>query len=161
MTGSGTATARLGAMGDQSAQCGKEFCGTDSCQRVRVATLGDENLCCDHFLSRCYELLERFDATSGVTESAALSQKDKELVEECSRRALEVSLTIEGLSNLQRARLLDILLWASDITAADAQSRGESSSGLSFVTKHKETAGNKPAEAEREKASGWRSYPSQ
>ena len=96
-----------------------------------------------------------------MTESAALSQKDKRLVEECSRRALEVSLATEGLSNLQRARLLDILLWASDITAADAQSRDKPSSSRSFVTKRKETARNKPAEAEREKASGWRSCPSQ
>ena len=36
-------------------------------------------------------------------------------IEECSQRALEVSLHYENLTNLERARLLDILLWASEL----------------------------------------------
>jgi len=36
-------------------------------------------------------------------------------IEECSQKALEVSLQYENLSNLERARLLDILLWASEL----------------------------------------------
>jgi len=36
-------------------------------------------------------------------------------VEECSRKALDVSLQSENLSNLQRGRLLDILLWAGEL----------------------------------------------
>jgi hypothetical protein len=53
-----------------------------------------------------------------VTEGVrSLNQDAKELVEECSRRAMKVSLGTHGLDNLQRARLLDILLWASDISS--------------------------------------------
>ncbi len=36
-------------------------------------------------------------------------------IEECSQKALEISLHYENLTNLERARLLDILLWASEL----------------------------------------------
>jgi hypothetical protein len=36
-------------------------------------------------------------------------------VEECSHKALEVSFRCESLTNLQRGRLLDILLWAGEL----------------------------------------------
>lgn len=36
-------------------------------------------------------------------------------VEECSHKALEASFRCECLTNLQRARLLDILLWAGEL----------------------------------------------
>jgi hypothetical protein len=36
-------------------------------------------------------------------------------IEECSRKALDVSLQSENLTNLQRGRLLDILLWAGEL----------------------------------------------
>lgn len=117
MMGRGTATARLGIMGEQRALSVQQFCGADSCQGLRVVTLGDENLCCDHFLSRCYDFFERIDGKSGMSAAHPLAAKTKELVEDYSRRALEVSLGAAGLSNLQRARLLDILLWASDLCA--------------------------------------------
>ena len=36
-------------------------------------------------------------------------------IEECSRKALDISLHSENLTNLQRGRLLDILLWAGEL----------------------------------------------
>lgn len=39
----------------------------------------------------------------------------KTQIDECAQRVLEVSLGTPNLSNTQRARLLDILLWTSDI----------------------------------------------
>jgi len=36
-------------------------------------------------------------------------------IEDCSQKALEVCLQSENLTNLERARLLDILLWASEL----------------------------------------------
>jgi hypothetical protein len=36
-------------------------------------------------------------------------------IEECSRKALDISLQNEDLTNLQRGRLLDILLWAGEL----------------------------------------------
>jgi hypothetical protein len=39
----------------------------------------------------------------------------REFIEECSRKALNVALHSESLNNLQRGRLLDILLWAGEL----------------------------------------------
>jgi hypothetical protein len=36
-------------------------------------------------------------------------------IEECSRRTLDVALHCEDIDNLQRGRLLDILLWAGEL----------------------------------------------
>jgi hypothetical protein len=36
-------------------------------------------------------------------------------IEECSRKALDISLHSKTLSNLERGRLLDILLWAGEL----------------------------------------------
>jgi hypothetical protein len=40
------------------------------------------------------------------------------IANECARRALEVSLRAQSLNNLDRARLLDILLWSGDIVSS-------------------------------------------
>ena len=147
MMARGTATARLGIMGDQHALRTEQFCGADSCQGLRVVTLGDENLCCDHFLSRCYAFFERIDPQSVMNAGASpVSKKSREQVEYYSRRALEVSLGTVGLNNLQRARLLDILLWAGDI-AAGGDSRAGSPFGLSHAP-GKTNAGSLSSESE-------------
>lgn len=149
MMGRGIAVARLDIMGDQHALRTEQFCGADSCQGLRVVTLGDENLCCDHFLSRCYAFLERIDPQSAINgSSSTISNKSREQVEYYSRRALEVSLGTLGLSNLQRARLLDILLWASDI-AAGGDSRAGSPFGLSHAP-GKANAGSPSSETEQD-----------
>jgi hypothetical protein len=36
-------------------------------------------------------------------------------IEECSRKALDISLHSTELTNLDRGRLLDILLWAGEL----------------------------------------------
>lgn len=150
MMGRGTATARLESMGDQRALSIEQFCGVDSCQGLRVVTLGDEHLCCDHFLSRCYDFLGRIDPQSGVNGAAnPLSKQSRELVECYSRRALEVSLGAGELNNLQRARLLDILLWASDVCAG-GDSRAGSPWGLS-PAQQRTGSGASAAENERHK----------
>ena len=117
-------------MGEQGALSVEQFCGAAACEGLRVTTLGTENLCCDHFVGRCYALLERIDPDSSLREaSGVLSQEIRQTVEECSRRVLELSLGEHELTNLQRARLLDILLWASDISSG-ANSRLENPWGL-------------------------------
>lgn len=70
----------------------------------------------DHFLLRCYEKLADVEPrgrkfSPGVADVGAM----REFIEECSLRALEVSLHPERLSNLQRARVLDILIWAGEL----------------------------------------------
>jgi hypothetical protein len=70
----------------------------------------------NHFLVRCYEWLDRIDPRGrGFSNETLEVASMRAFIEECSRKALDVSLRSENLSNLQRGRLLDILLWAAEL----------------------------------------------
>jgi hypothetical protein len=45
-------------------------------------------------------------------------------LDECAQRALEISLSEIEMNNLDRARLLDILLWSGDVTSMLRRKRG-------------------------------------
>jgi len=95
-------------------------CMVNYCADAAVTSFGQQDLCLNHFVSRCYDGLERLDprgrqSGGSHAERTAL----KAFVEECSRRALEVSLSCQNMDNLQRGRLLDILLWAGEIIPAE------------------------------------------
>jgi hypothetical protein len=91
-------------------------CSRDCCQDAVVASLAQQHLCLEHFLSDCYRHLERVDMRGRGLEFAAIDlAPTKAFVEECSRQALDVSLRCPKINNLQRGRLLDILLWAGDL----------------------------------------------
>lgn len=91
-------------------------CSLDSCPNPVVICYSQQEFCLHHFLSRCYDDLNRFDVRANGSEvSHSGPPALKAFVEECSRCALEVSLQCQNLDNLQRGRLLDILLWASEL----------------------------------------------
>jgi hypothetical protein len=81
-----------------------------------VAALGSEAFCLDHFCTRCYEILDGIDRLRESDESAC-SGKQQFLADECARRALDICMSGRTLSNLERARLLDILLWCGDVVS--------------------------------------------
>ena len=98
---------------------GKRNCSVNSCSDAAVASLVQQDLCLNHFLCRCYETLERLEPIGARVEyHPADLESRKAFVEECSREALRVGLHGEDLCNLQRGRLLDILLWAGDLFVA-------------------------------------------
>src|SRR5229473_6377007 len=100
----------LGAM---DTMLGKRNCSAGSCGSAASTTLDHQALCLNHFLLRCYERLEGLDPRGrkfGADPVDVISKRA--FIDECSRKALDVSLQSEDLSNLQRGRLLDILLWA-------------------------------------------------
>jgi hypothetical protein len=87
-----------------------------SCASAAVTSLDHQDLCLNHFLERCYERLESLDPRgrrfcAEPLDAAAM----RAFIEECSRKALDVSLHSKSLSNLERGRLLDILLWAGEL----------------------------------------------
>jgi len=87
-----------------------------SCGRAAITTLDRQAFCLNHFLLRCYEKLEGFDPRGRKFSAAPVDLVAmRAFIEECSRKALDVSLQSENLSNLQRGRLLDILLWAGEL----------------------------------------------
>jgi len=96
--------------------CADRRCCVDRCPSAAAAFLAKQALCVSHFVRRCYEQLERLDPRKGrrTPNEIELPQMRNEL-EECSEQTLRVCLSGKTLTNLERGRLLDILLWASEL----------------------------------------------
>lgn len=92
------------------------ICAVDFCEGLAVGTLAQQDFCVDHFIELCYENLQRIDPRGQRGARLTLELPVlRAFIEECSRRALEVAMHCETLDNLQRGRLLDILLWAGEL----------------------------------------------
>jgi len=95
---------------------GKRKCQMGSCGSAAVTTLDHQAFCLNHFLLRCYAELEGLDPRGRQSSSETVDLVSmRAFIEECSRRALDISLQSKNLTNLQRGRLLDILLWAGEL----------------------------------------------
>ncbi|GAC1630070.1 MAG: hypothetical protein NVS9B14_00190 [Candidatus Acidiferrum sp.] len=102
-----------GDLGEQRAMHLHKPCRYAACVEHGIASVGDEDLCCDHFVLRSYEFLEQIDAERAKHNGEFfVTAGVKDSVNSCLQGALEVSLRSESLNNLQKARLLDIMLWA-------------------------------------------------
>jgi len=96
-----------------------ESCHGSDCSRPVVVTFRAEALCLDHFCTRCYEFLDGIDGRQQLNQAAPGSAVEHVLIaDECARRALDICMSATILNNLERARLLDILLWCGDISNA-------------------------------------------
>ena|SRR5208283_3003857 len=108
-------------------------CSVGSCETQAIVVLGQKPLCLNHFILRCYEWLDDLDPMirSRICAAPELARVQA-LVEECSNRTLLVSLRCEQLSNLDRSRLLDILLLSSDLLFILRLPRSEPETRLTF-----------------------------
>jgi hypothetical protein len=91
-------------------------CTTDTCGETGVVVLAGEPLCLGHFLQGCYQRLERFDpVVRGKRRNSAGTEGAPNVLEDLVKQVLIVCLQRENLSNRDRSRLLDILLWAGEL----------------------------------------------
>ncbi len=103
-------------LGAISAMFEDKICAVDFCEGAAVASLAQQDFCLNHFIDLCYENLQRIDPRSQKAGRLPLDLPSlRSFVEECSARTLHVALHSENISNLQRGRLLDILLWAGEL----------------------------------------------
>jgi hypothetical protein len=100
-----------------------DACAVEGCSAAKVATLDNQALCLDHFFTKCYATLECFDrwrtqsSHKLAKESQTVScEQVRAFLQACSGQALNVSLQCTDMTNLQRARLLDVLLWAGELS---------------------------------------------
>jgi hypothetical protein len=96
-------------------------CEVRSCEKISAALLHGQDLCLTHFLTKAYEYLESFDrrgeGPGGKQISRSLNTAEaRSFLKECSIQALRVSLRSATLTNLERSRLLDILLWTGELS---------------------------------------------
>ncbi len=93
-----------------------ERCSIEGCEKPVESSLMGEAFCREHFISAAYA---RLDLYEGMRNGSPLSLFDAEaahhFVRECTRHADEMEHNAKDLHNLDRAKLLHILLSASDL----------------------------------------------
>jgi hypothetical protein len=111
--GKGVTKVELGVI---STMFDNKICAVDFCEGAAVASLAQQDFCLNHFIDLCYENLQRIDPRGQKMGRVNLDLASlRAFIEECSRRALDVALHCDDIDNLQRGRLLDILLWAGEL----------------------------------------------
>lgn len=91
-------------------------CAAEACLEAAVASLDEGHVCRAHFLVGAYRHLESI--MSQVQEPQFHNRQGElasRFLEQCMREATNIACAEDGLTNLERAQLLDILLWASEL----------------------------------------------
>jgi hypothetical protein len=92
-------------------------CDTPDCGNPAAGLLGLRFFCIGHFISHCYERLERCNSNPLNDADAISSIAVDRFLQQCVAQAGELVRPIRAFDNLDRARLFDIFLWASDLVA--------------------------------------------
>jgi hypothetical protein len=93
-----------------------EKCGIADCSHAIAASLDGESLCREHFISVCYKRLDQYDEIrKGPGLSATDTESVRRFIHECTRSADEIEHSAQDLDNLDRAKLLHIILTASEL----------------------------------------------
>jgi hypothetical protein len=91
-------------------------CAANHCAEAAVASFDDRAVCRAHFLASAYGHLESI--ASQIHEANFHENNDESAarcLEQCMREATNIACGAEPPENLERAQLLDILLWASEL----------------------------------------------
>ena len=93
-----------------------QLCNIKGCGQEIAASLEGESFCRQHFISTCYTRLDQFDAIrKGPGLSPANTESVRRFIYECTRSADQMEHSAQDLDNLDRAKLLHIILSASEL----------------------------------------------
>jgi hypothetical protein len=93
-------------------------CSEEGCAETVVASVEERPLCRRHFLAFSYRALESIDAK--IVESEFHENHGEatgRLLEECMRHAADIACAPVAPANIEKAQVLDVLLWASELHA--------------------------------------------
>lgn len=108
---------------------GNRNCCVDRCECAAAAFLAEQALCLSHFIRGCYDQLDRLDPRGQKSPAVDREWRGmRNALEECSDQTLRICLSGRPLNNLERGRLLDILLWAGELYVLLSAPRGWRSS---------------------------------
>jgi hypothetical protein len=98
----------------------RPLCAESNCASPAAATLHQRAWCVEHFVAQCYQALERMErlTSQALTPRGPACEEARAFLDECSLQTLRVCLGSENLNNLERGRLLDVLLWAGELSGA-------------------------------------------
>ncbi len=93
-----------------------DTCSEPECTEAAIVSLGDRSVCRGHYLAYCYIRLETI---SQSVKDHQFSQEEAEtasrFLQDCMRSAADIASDKEMPTNLQRAQVFDVLLWASEL----------------------------------------------
>jgi hypothetical protein len=92
-------------------------CSVKNCGMPAICRLEERHLCLPHFIAHCYDRLQRCKRSPFPNPDSADFCAEDCFLQECSERAAELVCPLRGFDNLERARLFDIFLWASELRA--------------------------------------------
>ena len=91
-------------------------CSLAGCGLAPEGYLGEEVYCREHFISQCYNKLDTFDELrKGPGLSVSDSEAVRRFIADCTRSADDIEHQARNLDNLDRAKLLHIILYASEL----------------------------------------------
>jgi hypothetical protein len=90
-------------------------CDIGQCGHPAMCTLDLQFFCLDHFITHCYERLDQFSPAPFARQNDESPDATDRFLQQCSDQAANLLRPLRGLDNLDRARLFDILLWASEL----------------------------------------------
>ncbi len=93
-----------------------EQCSVAGCEKESSSSLEGEPLCRNHFISISYVRLDQYEEIrKGAGFSVTAAEAARRFIHECVRQADEIEHTAQDLDNLDRAKLLHIILSASEL----------------------------------------------
>ena len=93
-----------------------DLCSIADCGLAVAASLDGEALCRGHFILECYERLDHYEEIQkGPGLSTTNAESARRFIHECTRAADEIENGGQNLDNLDRAKLLHIILSASEL----------------------------------------------
>lgn len=105
--------------GNAQASTGKSIpCDSAECSEHAVSWIDFRFLCVGHLVSHCYDRLEEYERAGSAPRAATEEGKSSagpSFLEDCPAKIASLLITHTGLENIERARLLDILLWANEL----------------------------------------------
>jgi hypothetical protein len=85
------------------------------CDKPVSARLDLRQLCRDHFIAYCYSRLDEIGMELRRNLDDANSESLRQFLQDCVEQITVLAHTRSDLDNLERAKMLDIALWASDL----------------------------------------------
>lgn len=92
-------------------------CAIEGCRRSAEASFHQSGLCVQHFIFACYVRLDKCKKHAWVSDPGAKQSADLGFLIAAAEQSLRLFEHGSGFDNLDRARLYDIHLWASDLLA--------------------------------------------
>ncbi|HTC65438.1 MAG TPA: PilZ domain-containing protein [Candidatus Saccharimonadales bacterium] len=91
-------------------------CSLAGCVHDSEGSIDGQTFCREHFISVCYERLDSYDEKrKGPGLTITDSESVRRFIHDCTRSADEMEHNEKNLDNLDRAKLLHIILYASEL----------------------------------------------